>query len=422
MFKNLFAKEYKERQPRGNRSLITLSGGEYINEDSAMKVSAYYSGIIYISTQIAKLPWQVKDKDNNIQYGNKINRLINLAPNPEMSAFMFRLTMIQNAIHTGNFYAEIERDRLGRPVALWPMWTRDVEPIRADSDNRLIYRVLGGGKFGRDTILEKEDVFHVRNFHTKDGIVGQGLVDYGSEALGISRGADKFANSLFANGGIPSGVLRTDGKLSEDAIARLKESWASKYGGRKTGDTAILEEGLTYESISHDPNVLQFLESRKFGVIEIARFLRVPPTKLFDIEAATFNNVENANLEVATDTLDAWARNLEGEADIKLLTNQFAGNKTEFDMYAIFRGDAETRGKYFKDRMQTGSITPNEIRKAEGDSPYEGGDKFYIATNNYTPQDRVDDVIDSQINKGEPKEETEDEKEVNKALAKYLSR
>ena len=85
-------------------------------------------------------------------------------------------------------------------------------------------------------------------------------------------------------------------------------------------------------------------------------------------------------------------------------------------MRQVFRGDMKTRGTYFKDRMQTGSLSPNEIRKMEGDSPYKGGDEFYIATNNYTPQSRVDEVIDSQINKSNNKESND------AIVARYLSK
>lgn len=411
----LFAKKkYVENQPRGNRKLISFSGGTLINGDTAMEVSAFYRGVTYISTQIAKLPWEVKDSNLEVLRNNRINKLLNVAPNDETNAFMFRVKIIADAIIYGNGYAEVERDMAGRVVALWPIGHNDVYPQR-NENGVLEYRVVGGGHAGTDVILKKNDIYHVRNFHTKDGILGLGLLDYAAETLGTAKGSEKFANALFSNGGLPSGVLETDTKLSDSALDRLLDTWKSKYGGIKTGGTAILEDGLKYKAVSHDPQVLQFLESRKFSVLDIARFLGLPPTKLFDTEAATFNNIENANLEVATDTLDAWARNLEVEANVKLLANSFNGVETQFNMRHIFRGDMKTRGTYFKDRMQTGSITPNEIRAMEGDAPYTGGEKYYIATNNYTPQDRVDDVIDSQVNKPE---NTEDE--VNKEIANYL--
>jgi phage portal protein BeeE len=137
--------------------------------------------------------------------------------------------------------------------------------------------------------------------------------------------------------------------------------------------------------------------------------LGVPPTKLFDGDSATYNNIEHANLEVATDTLDSWARALESEIDVKLLNNRRAGRRAEFDLYAVFRGDMETRAKYFTALMQNAAMTPNEIRKKEGMAPYADGDKFFIATNNFSPMDRLDEIVDANIASKNRSNEPEDE-------------
>lgn len=400
------------------------SAGTSVNEDSAMKVSAAYRGLMYISTQVAKLPWNVKDAQNNV-LDNEIAKILNTAPNKEMNAFTFRLFMVQQAIIHGNAYAEIVRDFAGRPKELHIFNTADVEPVR-DLDGRLWYRIVGGSKSdkGGDVYLKPSDVFHVRNFHTKDGISGQGFVTYAIDILGISLGADGFANSLYANGGMPSGILTMPGTLADEAYERLKKSWKENHGGRKTGGVAILEEGLTFQPVTFTPDVMQFLESRKFNVLEIARFLGVPPSKLFDSGSMTYNNIEHANLEVATDTLDAWARNLESEADVKLLNYNHSGRKTELDLYAVFRGDMKTRSDYFNKMLQNGAITSNEIRTKEGYAPYEGGDEYYIATNNFSPVRRLNEIIDAQISKGAPVEPKKDEteEELKAAAAKYLKK
>lgn len=405
--------------PRRN---FGYSAGTLVSEDTAMEASAFYRGVVYISSQIAKLPWHVKDSANKI-LNNDITYLLNVSPNPEMTSMFLKLFLVQCALIRGNGYAEIERTIDGRVKALWPINPTKVEAIR-DPEGTLWYRVLQGGKNNEDVYLRPQDIFVVRNLHTKDAIQGQGLVAYAMQTLGISLGADKFANSLFANGGMPSGILTHPGKLSDVAYKRLVDTWKENYGGRKTGSTALLEEGVAYSPISHSPDVLQFLESRKFSVVEIARFLGVPPTMLFDSDSAKFNNVEHQNLQVVTDVLDAWARNLEAEADMKLLSNQRFGRRTEFDLYAVFRGDMVTRSTYFKNMMQTGAMTPNEIREKEGLAPYEGGDRFFIATNNFTPADRLDEVIDSQVNKVEPSQSTSDNSEpspVDQAVAAYLT-
>ena len=251
---------------------------------------------------------------------------------------------------------------------------------------------------GGTIYLQPRDVYHLPNFHTKDGLVGQGVVAYGRDVLGIQIAADNMAAGLFHNSGIPSGMLEHPGKLTDEAYNRLKESWAEQQGGKKTGSTSILEEGMKYSPINISNMALQFLESRQFGVLEIARFLGVPPTKLFDVTASTYSNVEQSNLEVATDTLDTWATNLEMEADVKILNNRYGGRFTDIDLYAVFRGDMKSRSDYFKAMLSIGAMTPNQIRAREGLPGYgKVGDNYYIATNNFTPVNRMDELIDADI-------------------------
>lgn len=397
----IFAKKNTpSERPNPPRIAYGSSAGQHVNEDSAMKVSAYYRGVVYISSQLAKLPWHVKDKQNNL-IDDDLSFLLDLTPNPEMSSFSFRLMMIQNAIHHGNSFAEIERDYTGKAVNVWPLPSQNVEVLRTTS-GELVYRVVATNSPDPATniYLPARNVFHLKNFHTKDGIVGQGLVAYAVNTLGISLGADQMASNLFANGGLPSGTLTVPGTLSDEAFERVKASWKDAHAGKQSGKVAVLEEGTKFEPTAFEPEVMQFLESRKFGVLEVARFLGLPPTKLFDTAAATFSNQENSNLEVATDVLDAWAVNLETEADIKILNKRRGGRYSEIDLYAVFRGDMKSRSDYFKSMMQVAAMTPNEIRMREGMAPYADGDRYFVAVNNYSPADRVDEIIDAQVSKG----------------------
>lgn len=416
---SIFNRKFTPKTIGASRSIFSRSGGSFVSPDSSMQVSAFYSGVIYIATQVAKLPWEVKNKDNDI-VNSQVAKLLRLSPNPEMNSFMFRLFVIIQSIIHGNAYAEIERNVLGKPVALWPLPSENVIPCRIDG--KLAYRVTGGdpSNNGNDAYLNPKDIFHLKNFYTKDGIVGQGVIAYAAEVLGIALGADKFANSLYANGGLPSAVLEVPGNLSDEAMLRIKDSWQAAHAGRKVGGTAILEDGVKFNPISLDPNVMQFLETRKFSVLEIARFLRVPPSKLFSTESSTYSNVEQENLSVAVDTLDAWVRNIEMETDIKLLNGGYKGFRSELDIYSVFRGDMTTRSNYFAKMMQGASLTPNQVRNKEGLPSYDGGDRYYIATNNFSPVDRVDEILDSQIKSKVVKEQADAKS--SDAIANYLAK
>lgn len=421
------------------RRAFNFFGKAVVDEDGSMQVAAFNRGVVYISTQIAKLPWEVKGSDKKIIDANPIANILNLQPNDEMTAFMMKTMLIQQAIVHGNAFCEIERNAYTRaPIALWPLFSRGMEMRRDPNTGQLFYRytanLAGGDSAPID--LDPNDVFHVKNFHTKDGIVGQGVVAYGKEVLGINISADDMAGGLFRNGGLPSGVVTHPGTMSDEAYRRLKDSWKAQQGSRNAGGTAILEEGSSYQPINHTPDTLQFLESRQFGVLEIARFLGLPPTKLFDVVAAKYANVENSNLEVATDTLHSWSAMLCQEADIKLLNGRYGGRYTEIDLYEIFRGDMASRATYFKTMMSVGAMTPNEIRAREGLPNYTQGDNFYIATNNFTPVDRMDEIIDADITQktkpaapsqppvkgGSEGDGSDSQKQVAAAVVKYLNK
>lgn len=387
------ARQVKEKNQPVLRRYINMSGGTLVTPETAMQVSAFYRGVIFLSTQIAKLPIEVKDVDQK-KYRNKVSKLLNKRPNPETNAFNFKSNLIQTALTYGNAYAEIERTISGEPVNLWFIPENHVRPYRTP-EGELVYQIISGNS--ASVFLPKEDVLHIRNIHSNDGVLGQGVAAYGKEVLGISLGADKFANSMFANSGIPSGVLQSPGKLSDEAFNRIRDSWQDQMGGRKTGSTAILEEGMTYNSVSLAPDVLQFLESRQFNVLEIARFLGVPPTKLYDPETQKYNSVEQSGLDVANDTISVWAVNLEQEIDTKLMVGRYGALMSSLDMYSLFRADMDTRATYFNKMMQVAAMTPNQIREKEGLEPYSGGDRYFIATNNYSPMDRLDEIIDKQV-------------------------
>lgn len=415
-FKSFFARVF---QPLNNpfiKHFISMVSNILVTPRTAMQVSGFYRGLIFLSSSIAKLPLEFKDANNKI-IDNKLSYLFNISPNPEMNAFNFKLAMIQTAVSKGNFYAEIERNVLGDPQRLWPIPSENVDPYRDPVTGKFYWRVTGSSASQyQDILLDPMDVFHISNLHTEDGIVGQGVVAYAQNTLGISLGSDRFTNGLYANAGLPSSVIKFKGKMDNDTYKRLKESYKENHTGKKVGGTMFLEDGAEYQAISHDPESMQYIEQKEFSVEEIARFLGVPLSKLFSSKGAKYNNQEQSNLEFVTDTVIPWTSKIENEVKMKLIRSP--KEKCEHNLFQITKGDMDTRAKYYTARMQTASITPNQIKKLEGEQPYDGGDRYYIASNNFTPIDRQDEIIDAQIESKETKDPTEDpeDKAINKKL------
>lgn len=140
--------------------------GPIINEDTAISQNTAWACGTLIARSIAMLPARVmapRGRDegdgNEMLPNNPVGSLLHREPNSEMTAFKFREGALLSAIFKGSAYAEIERDQLDRPVALWPIHTDGVAVYRADSTGALEYEVDNGG--GSRVTIASRDMFHL---------------------------------------------------------------------------------------------------------------------------------------------------------------------------------------------------------------------------------------------------------------------
>ena len=201
-----------------------------------------------------------------------------------------------------------------------------------------------------------------------------------AENLGISIAANQFAATYFGNGGLASGVLTTDRKLTAQQKIDMAGAWRTKYGGKNTNTTAVLDLGFDYKPIGSKPQESQLLEARQFQVEEIARIYGVPLHLLYAMEKATHNNIEVMNATYVQHTLTPYIERIEAELNRKLLPNS-PNLEIRFNLDAMMRADMAGRAEYYNRLFQIASISPNEIRKLEGLELYEGGDSYYRPLN-----------------------------------------
>lgn len=63
---------------------------------------------------------------------------------------------------------------------------------------------------------------------------------------------------------------------------------------------------MAKNTIAIPPERVQFLETRKFQINEIARIYRVRPHMVGDLEKSSFSNIEQQSLEFVKYILDPW--------------------------------------------------------------------------------------------------------------------
>ena len=349
------------------------AAGEYVTHDRALGVSAIWRAVNLVSSTIGKLPMLAYRRTmqpsgligRELMIDTPTAKMLGLRPNPEMSAATFWSTLTANVLQWGNGLAEIERSRSGRPVNLWPIhWSR-VDVTRLNG--RVVYKIRDDN--GDYTVLNSDDVLHVPGL-SFNGTTGLSVIQYARASMGLTVAAEKYGARFFANSGRPSGVIKHPMKLTPEASMRLRETWAKNYSGHGAQGTAVLEEGMDYKPIGMPPEDAQFIQTRAVQVLEVARWYGVPPHMLYQMDKATFNNIEHQSASFRDETIDSLATRIEQEVDYKIMSSsEFA----RFDRDRIvIPGLLERSDAYSKQRM-AGLINADEARAAEGRSPIPGG-------------------------------------------------
>lgn len=367
------------------------AAGKTVTEKSAMQLTAVYACVRILAEAIAGLPLHLYRRGKN---GSKdkaadhpLYSLLHDEPNPEMTSFVFRETMMTHLLLYGNCYSQIIRDGRGQVTALYPLMPNQMSVDR-DERGQLYYTYLRSNEeaatmSGSTVYLMPEDVLHVPGLGF-DGLVGYSPIAMARNSIGMALACEEYGAKFFANGASPSGVLEHPGTIKD--ISRLRESWNSVYGGSKNaGKLAILEEGMHYAPISISPNEAQFLETRKFQVDEIARIFHVPPHMIGDLERSTFSNIEQQSLEFVKYTLNPWVCRWEQALTRALLSPR---EKREyfikFNVDGLLRGDYQSRMNGYAVGRQNGWMSANDIRELENLDriPAEQGGDLYLVNGN----------------------------------------
>ena len=367
------------------------TAGKNVNERSAMQMTAVYACVRILSESIAGLPLHMyqyeADGSKKKAVEHPLYALLHDEPNPEMTSFIFRETLMTHLLLWGNAYAQIIRNGKGEVIALYPLMPNRMN-VERDDKGRLYYEyqtVKEDAPTVKGSVvrLDPSDVLHVPGLGF-DGLVGYSPIAMAKNAIGLAIAAEEYGSKFYANGAAPSGVLEHPGTLKDPG--KVRDSWNAAFGGSSNSHkVAVLEEGLKYTPISIKPNDAQFLETRKFQIDEIARIFRVPPHMVGDLEKSSFSNIENMSREFVTYTLNPWVCRWE-QAFHKALLSQDEKKDYffRFNVDGLLRGSYHERMQGYSVGIQNGFMCPNDVRELENLDliPEElGGNKYMVNGN-----------------------------------------
>lgn len=371
----------------------STAGGMFVSEETAMHYSPFFAGVNAISTDVGKLPLHLYERlaprGKRRAVEHPLYRVLHDEPNPVMTPIALRRTAQAHALTWGTGYIYVVRNGRGHVSELWPLRPDRVTPdIKRTGPGQMsvTYKYVDGVN-GIRARLFPDEVLPIGGLGF-DGLRGYSLVQFARQSLGLGLAAERFGAAFYGNGSRPGGVLKHPKALSDPARERLRTDWENLHRGLdRAHRVAILEEGVEWQAIGIPPSDAQFLETRRLGIEEQARWLRIPPHKIGHLERATNNNIEHQGLEYVTDSLLGWLVTWDQSIQMRLLTSLERGTYfAEHLVDGLLRGDLKTRYEAYAIARNWGWMSADDVLEKENGNPLpDGQGSTYLVPLNMQP-------------------------------------
>lgn len=346
--------------------IVPTLTGKSVTAESALRVPAVACAVALISETVGSLPVKLFEREGRAAVTDHLAyKLMHDEANPWTSAEALRVQLTTDALLRGHGFALVVRNGAGEPVELHRLEPHQVQ-IETDDFGEPTYLVqLADGRHR----YPFSDVLHVSAFG------GASPITLGREAIGLALAFEEHIAKLFANGGKPGGILKTEKTLGDEAKGKLAASWTAAHGSGRTGGTAILDEGMAYESVTMTLADSQFSENRLEQIREIARVFRVPPTMLFELTRGTWSNTEEMARQFLQVTLKPWLASWAWAYARCLLTPEERRELyVEFVTDDLTTTDTAARATAYGQYRSMGAMTANEVRAGLNLPPRADGD------------------------------------------------
>lgn len=358
----------------------TSSSGKVVTADKVIRLSAVWACVRLLSESISTLPLKIyerqADGSRKLAQNNPAYQILCRRPNPEMTPSRFMLMIVASVCLRGNAF--VEKLYIGsKLVSLVPLLPQNMVVKRLDS-GKLQYTYTDNGV---QRIIPVDRMMHIRGFGL-DGVCGMMPTMAGVDVFGAAMAVDEAAAKIFENGLQSTGFLSSKAALNEGQRERLRKALQNFIGSKNAGKLMVLENELTYQNVTMNPEAAQLLESRSFSIEEICRWFRVPPFMVGHTtkQSSWASSLEGMNMLFLTHTLRPLLVNIEQEIS-RCLLNSDEDLFAEFSVEGLLRADSAGRAAYYTSALQNGWMSRNDVRRLENMPPIEGGDIYTVQLN-----------------------------------------
>ena len=346
----------------------TLSGVR-INENSALKISALFAALNFLASTMATLPKIILRRlpggGREHAFNHPLYDRLHNKPNDfGLSSWQWIYTSILHKYLWGNWYTYLDRRNYQNRqfIPLLPQRMEKYDEIK----ELYLYRL----KNGQPVYFSKSQMLHIPHI-SLDGINGKGIVHYARESLGLAKAQEEFAETFFGSGIHAGGFVEIDRKVEEQDRKELQKDFNEMYGGLgRSWKAILLTGGAKWKPEDIDATKAQALESRQFSVVEIARWMNLPPHILRDLIRATFSNIEEQSLELVIYSLLPLATQIEQAMNIALFDDtERRTHYVKFELKGLLRGDLKTRTEFYKAMLDRGVFNADMVLELEDMNP-----------------------------------------------------
>ena len=337
--------------------------GMMVDVETAKNISAWYRGRDILATVLAMLPLQLltrlpNDGGSEPAKSNPLYDILHSKPNDWQDSFQWRRQKMYHLIDYGNGYDRIVPGARGFVDQLHPIPPSLVTPKQLDT-GRIVFDIRNP-KTNMVTTSTQDEIFHLRGA-SDDGIVGKGILSYARSSLGTALATESYAGNIYAKGTLNGGVIENPGTLDEEAARRMAKSFATRVGEWHL--PKILEQGSKFTPNKMTPQDAQMLDSRKYTVDDIARWLGVPRLMLENSDPS-FGNAEQFTQNFIDFVMGPWLALWEYAISDQLI---LAPRKyfAQFTRQALVRGNFKDRVEGLTSMVNAGIITVDEARDVE---------------------------------------------------------
>ena len=325
-----------------------------------------------ISGDLARIPIKVQGyvDDYWVDLGRTPESIVLNEQSSEFhTANEFKRWIFSQCLIWGNGFALISRNGQGIDKFI-PLDPAGVQ-MNVDESGRWYYHTSDWGD------VAPADMIHIRMPAYVRQLWGDSPVVDAARCLSLSSELETAGLEQYRMPGMGKIAITTQEAVGAETVRAMADAFKSAHSGAEGMLRPIIaQNGATISQVGRSLVDQEWIQGRRQAIEDVARVYGIPPYVLFSESSAAFT-IEQARMYA--DSLAAYTDSWSSEISNKLFPGQ--PTRVSFDMTRLLRGSFGEAMSAYKEAVQLGVMTPNDVRREIGLPPIEGGDDMYVGPN-----------------------------------------